>query len=561
MRTFKSHNRNLLLRALRHSAVLSALISALLTCEKVPDYCGKGQLCNPDYQFCFAQKTYDKCGGSDYNPLTEGCIQGVEVGTRCSNESVVKLGTPCNGYTLTTGATPIIGGSVTHDPADKTNFAEGEMVTLSAFPEDGYLFAGWAGALVSGDELGTTYKMSGGNPQVSIVAMFKPIAVGKLITDTFPDGSGEITRVPDDETYREGEKVVVTASALPGYVFDVWSGTSSSKEKTITVIMDESKILVAMFKPVTYNIRANANPTNGGTVFVNGNPVSGDAAIVVGEEIEARATAAGGYEFTGWSGIGAEWQTKNPATIRVTGDWITITANFRQKNVVTGGAGTVMPGGGPATPNLGGTFKDSRDGQTYRYVKIGSQTWMAENLNYNTRDLDGSWCYNDDPYYCTIYGRLYDWATAMDIYAYYNENEWGNSDVKHRGVCPAGWHLPSRREWGDLAVYAGGIGEYGERWGGWAGANLRSTNGWNDYNMYNTDAYDFSALPSGLRFYYPNSNRFDFGNLGYSGSWWTATEYSDNNAYGRYTGMNGFDNVSEDDGNKIHGYSVRCVRD
>jgi len=545
------------------SLLLLITMSALFTCEKVPDYCGKGQLCNPDYQFCFAQKTYDKCGGSDYNPFTEGCIQGVEVGTRCSNESIVKLGTPCNGYTLTTGVTPIIGGSVTHDPADKTTFAEGEIVTVSAFPEDGYLFAGWAGAKVEGDELGATYRMSGGNPLVTIVATFKPIAVGKLITDAFPEGSGEITRVPDEETYRDGEKVVVTASALPGYVFDVWSGASSSREKTITVTMDESKTLVAMFKPVTYNIRANANPTNGGTVFVNGNPAPGDATIEVGAEIEARATAADGYEFTGWSGAGAEgaeWQNKNQATIRVTGDGITITANFRQKNVVTGGAvtprpGVVMPGGGPATPNQGGTLKDSRDGQTYRYVKIGSQTWMAENLNYNTRDGEGSWCNNDDPYNCTIYGRLYDWATAMDIDAYYNENMWGGSDVKHRGVCPVGWHLPSRREWGDLAIYAGGTGGYGERGGGFAGANLKSTSGWYMYNEYNTDAYGFSALPGGDR-----SSGGSFDDAGGRGYWWTAEENSDGLAYYRLMYYI-YDYLGEGYNDKSYAFSVRCVRD
>ncbi len=84
-----------------------------------------------------------------------------------------------------------------------------------------------------------------------------------------------------------------------------------------------------------------------------------------------------------------------------------------------------------------GTFTDSRDGKIYITVKIGNQTWMAENLNFTT--AEGSWCYENDSTYCEKYGRLYSWETA-------------------REVCPAGWHLPSKSEFETLLSNVGGSG-------------------------------------------------------------------------------------------------------
>ena len=140
-----------------------------------------------------------------------------------------------------------------------------------------------------------------------------------------------------------------------------------------------------------------------------------------------------------------------------------------------------------------GTLKDLRDGKTYKAVKIGKQTWMAENLNYET---ENSRCYNDSSKYCDKYGRLYTWAAAIDSIALANDKS--NPQVcgmertcelpkKVQGSCPSGWHLPTRAEWLTLFVSVGGMSK--------AGQKLMSKSDWE--NGMGTDDYGFSALPAG----------------------------------------------------------------
>lgn len=172
------------------------------------------------------------------------------------------------------------------------------------------------------------------------------------------------------------------------------------------------------------------------------------------------------------------------------------------------------------------TMYDSRDGKTYKIVRIGTQTWMAENLNYNTSD---SWCYDNSSSNCDKYGRLYTWQAA-------------------RSACPPGWHLPSDAEWTQLVNYLGGEDV--------AGGKLKSTSLWNSPNTGATNSSGFSAFPGGYRT--TNGTFRQIGNYGY---WWTSAEYSSNAWYRSM--YYDYGEVGRDYSYypQSYGFSVRCVRD
>ncbi|GHV15907.1 hypothetical protein AGMMS49938_15200 [Fibrobacterales bacterium] len=168
---------------------------------------------------------------------------------------------------------------------------------------------------------------------------------------------------------------------------------------------------------------------------------------------------------------------------------------------------------------------------------------MAENLNFATES--GSWCYEKEEANCDIYGRLYDWATAMNIDVSYNTSTY-TAEAKHQGVCPTGWHLPSDAEWITLIDNTGDAST--------AGTKLKAASGWNSSGN-GTDNYGFSALPGGNR-----TAAGAFGNLGTFARWWTTTESTATNATHRYI-ENRYSKVDPNNSNKQLGVSVRCVQD
>ncbi len=216
------------------------------------------------------------------------------------------------------------------------------------------------------------------------------------------------------------------------------------------------------------------------------------------------------------------------------------------------------------------TFVDDRDGKTYKTVKIGKQVWMAENLNYadsvKTPSLKKqSWCYDDDEAHCDVAGRLYTWAAAIDSVALAMDKEnpqncgsMGPCELPERvqGICPNGWHLPSKDEWGIM------LAESSENPLRANAKYFKSSIGWCG-DEKSTDDFGFSALPAGYVniFGFSVEDEHAYRNAGYTSYWWSADEDSD--------GLNGGvmsiqcidKNAEVSDAAKVAGNSVRCIKD
>jgi uncharacterized protein (TIGR02145 family) len=188
---------------------------------------------------------------------------------------------------------------------------------------------------------------------------------------------------------------------------------------------------------------------------------------------------------------------------------------------------TDVPAGSKTTTFTFAACTDA-DNNNYSIVQIGGQTWMAENLNYNTGN---SWCYDNNSSNCNTYGRLYDWQTAL-------------------GACPSGWHLPSDAEWTALTDFLGGDSI--------AGGKMKEagTAHWFLPNNGATNSSGFTALPGGRRI-----ANGDFNDLAVAAYFWTSTDYLyDSKAFfwllsyaGEYADHTAY--------YQTYGLSARCLKD
>lgn len=198
------------------------------------------------------------------------------------------------------------------------------------------------------------------------------------------------------------------------------------------------------------------------------------------------------------------------------------------------------------------TFTDARDGHEYRYVIIGDQTWMADNLAWLPAVSFPSITSSYHPFYYVYAFVGTDISDAMNTENYktygvlYN---WGAA-IKS---CPSGWHLPSEEEWNSLKDFLGGTYV--------AGGKLKETgtSHWNKPNQGATNELGFSALPGGYNHYEKN-----FLDIGKSTIFWFSKDYE-------YSYWNSQVPKLEYNGTRAHssgyyinikenGFSVRCIK-
>jgi len=505
----------------------------------------------------------------------------------------------------------------------KTGYSANEQVSVTAEAAHGYRFVRWNGASSSAEQT-ITITVSG---NMTLTAVFESIPATTYSLTINVIGGGMVSpSAGAAHPYVAGMTATVTATPNHGYRFAGWSGASDGTGTSTEILMDGDKNVTATFELITYTVTFDAN---GGNVTTE-TGTTGEGGTLAPLPTPTRD----GYKFTGWftAASGGTQVTEN----RVYSEDATVYAQWTPIYTVTfnanGGSGTrpepmtADSGYGVKLPNQGGmakdeysfggwsdnsagtgtaysagssytprgnvtlyakwvqavtpptveTFVDSRDGKTYKKVKIDSQTWMAENLDYNA---SGSKCYGEDGQVnnmitlsnsdvqanCNKYGRLYNWSTAMDLPSSYNSSYTsGQIQTPHQGICPAGWHVPSDDEWDIFIRFVHANDETYNRTdnyrGNEAGAKLKSSSGWDWSDNFGvsgngTDEYGFSALPGGYR--NGGSGFYEAGDAGY---WWSATEGTRaSDAWNRGMGIETKTVFGHSTG-KGFLFSVRCVQ-
>ena len=166
-------------------------------------------------------------------------------------------------------------------------------------------------------------------------------------------------------------------------------------------------------------------------------------------------------------------------------------------------------------------------GQTYKTVRIGDQTWLAENLNLY---VPNSYCYDNKSYNCSKYGRFYTWEAA-----------------KAAASLVLGWHLPTDEEWKTLELFLGMSQSEADDWG-WRGTNEGT-------KLKKDGSSGMDLRLAGYR----NSSGY-FNDLGYYGYFWSASPNGSSYAWYRYV-YHGSSNVYRDNSTRSYAFSVRLVKD
>ncbi len=354
----------------------------------------------------------------------------------------------------------------------------------------------------------------------SALFLFLALIVSSSLHSQSPQG------IPYQAVMRNADGSVMASSAV-SLTFMIHDGTADG-----TVVYQESHSLASNAQGLVTCVVGNGVVSQGNFINVNwGNGAKFLHVMMNGTDLGTQQMLSVPYALYA-----------DRVGVSATGDTLVIGNN----SVIIPG---VSAANSTALYSMGSGVTDV-DGNFYPSIIINGQEWMQQNLavtKYRNGDPiptgldDGTWSsttsgayaiYNNDAANNTLYGKLYNWYAVND----------------GRGLCPAGWHVPSDLEWTTLENSLGGSSV--------AGGKMKSIAGWTAPNAGATNESGFTGLPGGLRS--SGGTYFDVANSGY---WWTSTGIGSNNAEFRKLLLTDAAIQSADGTIRRGGFSIRCVRD
>lgn len=291
--------------------------------------------------------------------------------------------------------------------------------------------------------------------------------------------------------------------------------------------------------------------------------------VRLGEEVEEWEMFPEPYDpYATVSGTGAgshrlDWG-KNEFVITVTGENGSTRTDYviqvyRDKCFAKGGCSTMI---------------DTRDGEEYPWVELGGKVWLAHNLRFGTMisgegsrgqgnsaaDSVEKFCYDDQWEQCDLQGALYQWHSAMGLPATCSAAAAGSEPCRigspHRGICPAGWHVPTNEEWFEMVDWVDlkNDGLLNDN----AGDDLKMATFWEESSEGigpGVNTYGWNGMPTGLWW------TGQFLSYGYSALWWTADEFSPEKSVYRFTDNYGPEMGQYYAGKREYAFALRCVKD
>jgi uncharacterized protein (TIGR02145 family) len=507
-------------------------------------------------------------GGS--NPSWLWKVNGLVVGSNAPAYSYVPVNGDAVTCTLTSNVqcpsgNPAISGTITMivNPnlpvgvsiiASSNPFCAGSSVTFTASPVNGGTTPGYQWK-VNGINAGSnspilTYSPANGDVVTCSLLSSETCTSGNpaqsnpvtmVVNATLPAG---ITISASANPFCPGSAVTFTATPVNGGSTPVYqwkvNGTNAGTNASTFTYNPQNNDSVRCI--LTSNLNCvTGNPASSAKIIMSGTL----APVVTFTSCFDTITTIGAKPFRLKGGIPLGGTYSGPGVNGMTGIFTSSVAgtglktiSYTYTNVASCSAGkskTILVQPNPVF-TCGNSFTDIRDGKSYATVQIGTQCWMAANLNRGTQItsaqvqfdncVDEKYCFGNDAAKCSKYGGLYQWDEMMRY-----------DDVPEgQGLCPPGWHIPTDNDWTALCNFYNGYG--------FAGKPLQDT-----------IISGFRALPGGI-FYLNSSWSF----AGFAVLFWTSSSWGSYKALSH--GMNTINfSVSLYPSSRANAFPVRCLRD